>query len=287
MKQNLVQPQVTMEPLAVRHGSQKEVKTDSQWFAQLLQTRPLAFWSGVWVSVFLVAIVAVGSLISPNAAERRSVSAIAVGSDSVVATQPLDKKGQVPFWLFGAIAITCTAGSLLVSRQLNSKTLLPRKARVRRRKVQKPPTLSSPAIAKQPSAKPKRQRRKAVKHPQRLKTYSPSEALFGKPQGQPQVPQRTASTQVNLPGNDPRQLSVPSFTVNRGAPSQRASVNTPGPNKQRSTVEMPSLSNKAQPIAKVPVTVVPEDQVHPLDWNAPRLADAVDLRRRKSIKTWM
>lgn len=283
MKQYPVQPQISMEPLSVGHESREEVKTDTlRWFTHLLQTRPMAFWGGVWVSVFLVAIVAVGSLMSPNAAERRSVSAIAVGSDSVVATQPLDKKGQVPFWLFGAIAITCTAGSLLVSRQLNSKTPLRRRAVSRRRRVQKMVVSSSvsqsPMSKKRLATKPKQQIRKVGNQPQRLKPYSPTEGPFSRPQ----PVQRIASIPVELSLKDEsRHVATPSFTVKQSRLTQTRTAEAQLNRKPSSRGEMPKSTRN------VPVTIVPEDQVHPLDWQAPRLADAVDLRRRKSMKSWM
>lgn len=281
MKQYPVQPQILIKPLFVSHQPREEAKVDTlKWLTYLLQTRPMAFWSGVWVSVFLVAMVAVGSLISPNAAERRSVSAIAIGSDSVVATQPLNKKDQVPLWLFGAIAITCTAGSFLVSRQLSSKTPLLRKTTLRRRRPQK--SLTSPQPTKHLSTKPRQPRRKATNHPQRLKPYSPSEPLFNRPQAQAVSP-----TQIYPPVAEPRPLSVPSFTVNRVKTQQHQGSKAQTQQRRALEVEMPELSKKPRSTANVPVTVVPEEHIHPLDWQAPRLADAVDLRRRKSINTWM
>lgn len=36
-----------------------------------------------------------------------------------------------------------------------------------------------------------------------------------------------------------------------------------------------------------PVSVVPSQQSHPLDWNEPSLADHLDLRRRRSFSDWL
>jgi hypothetical protein len=36
-----------------------------------------------------------------------------------------------------------------------------------------------------------------------------------------------------------------------------------------------------------PVTVVPPEQNHPLDWDEPSLADSLDLRQRRSISYWL
>lgn len=233
----------------------------------------MAFWSGVWVSVFLIAIVAVGSLLSPNAAERRSVSAIAIGSDSAVATQPLEGRGKVPLWLFGAIAITCGAGSVLVSRQLNASQAQPTPyavARPARRKAAKSakkqipqpatrtaPRSTQPVVRKQVTKAPRpSSRRQAAQHrrqPRRLQPYSPLEPLFTRtPPGQPIPPAIPATIPVAAP-----------------IAQSQASL------------------KPARSIPQVPVTVVPADQVHPLDWGEARLADAVDLRRKKSLQSWL
>ena len=157
----MTHPSIQSDPTPARSphwpvtASAATPSTLERWFLHLLKTRPMAFWSGVWLSVFLVGVVAVGSLISPNAAERRSVSAVAVGSDSAVATQPLDTKGKVPVWLFGAIAITCTAGSILVSRQLNPAAVAARPlSRTTRRKLAKHRLELQQAIAAVPALAP-------------------------------------------------------------------------------------------------------------------------------------
>lgn len=256
-----------------------------RWFGYLLETHPLAFWGGVWVSVFLVAVVAVGSLLSPSASERRSVSAIALGSDSGVATQPLEQRGKVPFWMFGAIALTCTAGSILVSRQLQpdapqSASSRPRDA-VPRRVTSKSQTVSF--RSKQPHrAGRTTDGRQPARQPKRLQPYSPTETLF---QGttQAQLVSRQFAEQ-SVSSSATQQVSVLSFVVDprkRGTFTDRPSA--PHPVVSRSSDRQPSRSSSS--VSKVPVTVVPADQVHPLDWNQPRLADKLDLRKRKSIQS--
>lgn len=89
--------------------------------AYLLKTRPMVFWSGVWTSIFLVSLVAVGCLLSPSASSNRTASEIAsdANDEPAVETVPSPhREGQAPIWMFGAIALTCTAGSLLVARCL-------------------------------------------------------------------------------------------------------------------------------------------------------------------------
>lgn len=273
---NAVQPPTAAQPHRVRQKGNDI--TLMHWFGYLLETRPLAFWSGVWVSVFLVAVVAVGSLLSPNASERRSVSAIALGSDSGVATQPLENRGKVPFWMFGAIAVTCTAGSILVSRQLKPDAPSGAAATPRQVRPKRPVAVSR-------SRRP-RQSKPVARQPQRLQPYSPTEPLF-------QTSNPIQSMSPVSPERQPvvsaanRPTGVPSFvvkTAKKSAPSgDQSSVS-----RTASQPGAHSHSRLAHSLpTKVPVTVVPQDQVHPLDWTQPRLADAVDLRKRKSVQSFL
>lgn len=275
MEQKTAQPYTTASPPVAHSAASSRATSDTvmRWFNHLLETRPMAFWGGVWVSVFLIAVVAAGSLMSPNASERRSVSAIAIGSDSVVATQPLEQKGKVPFWLFGAIAVTCTAGSFLISRQLSPAASRPRPTRQAVRKSVRQ------AAAKPAPAKPKRRVKRAMsqpavrapkpvnRQPKRLKPFSPQEAFFA--ELSPQVDAVLTPPAIATPRQAP-----PSYVISTGVTRARSSRPVPAP----------TMSQPRTP--QVPVTVVPADQVHPLDWHEPRLAESVDLRKHKSLQSW-
>ncbi len=281
MEQQPVQPHtIASHPVAPPAMPNRATNdTVMQWFNHLLKTRPMAFWGGVWVSVFLIAVVAFGSLMSPNAAERRSVSAIAIGSDSVVATQPIEQKGKIPFWLFGAIAVTCTAGSFLISRQLSPASSVPSRpaqARTRQQLVRqaRPSPVQPPQKQRTQHPLPKQRTKqlqrspKPLKHqPKRLKPYSPQEALFRGVSSQPYAVSPLPMTAISQKAN-------PSYSVPVSV-SQSVGKSTP---------TQPGLERSPQ---QVPVTVVPTDQSHPLDWSEPRLAEAVDLRKRKPIKSWL
>ncbi|MBF2025867.1 MAG: hypothetical protein IGS48_03755 [Oscillatoriales cyanobacterium C42_A2020_001] len=284
MEQNSAHPQATPSPSVTRSVVSNRATSDTvmRWFNHLLQTRPMAFWGGVWVSVFLIGVVAVGSLMSPNASERRSVSAIAIGSDSVVATQPLEQKGKVPFWLFGAIAVTCTAGSFLVSRQLSPAASRPRLVRQAsgqpvRKTVRQVVAAPAPARPKrrakrsgsQPTARPPKP---VNRQPKRLKPYSLQEAFFAG--WSPQVDAVFPQVGITASGRSNQAYS---------GPTGRARHPLPQP-----TSTMRSVRSSVRPqTSEAPVTVVPADHVHPLDWHEPRLAESVDLRKRKSIKSWL
>jgi hypothetical protein len=233
-----------------------------RWFGHLLATRPMAFWSGIWVSTFLIGVVAFGSLLSPSASERRSVSAIALGSDSGVATQPIENQGKVPLWMFGAIAVTCTAGSILVSRQLKPGAAVSpvAPARRRRQKRRSQPVVSTQSQRRRKVAKARK--KVSPRQPQRLKPYSP-EALFA-PSVHPPIPGPPA---IAPPPIQPRVAGSLSFVV------AKASVR--------------AEQQAVQSAKPVPVTVVPAEHSHPLDWTEPCLADDLDLRKRKPIQSWL
>ena len=247
----------------------------------------MAFWGGVWMSIFLIGVVAFGSLLSPNAAERRSVSAIALGSDSGVATQPLENRGKVPLWMFGAIAITCTAGSILVSRQLQPDAASPKDAtpkRVRQTRQTVPPRQRN---------HPARNFGGSSQRPKRLKPYSPTASLpHQRVSSLEPVAMSPAIAAPRVPAMATA-ASPLSFVVARptssGAkqavrPAMSAPLQPPPASSGSLHPSSPSASGSSK-VTEVPVTVVPADQVHPLDWPQPRLADAMDLRKRQSIQS--
>jgi hypothetical protein len=182
----------------------------------LMATRPLAFLGSLWVTVVLIAIVALGGLISPTVTERRSVSITAVGSESSVASEPVLKQRQMPFWLFGAIAISCTAGSIFVSRQLN------------------------------PS---QHRQKRSLKRPLRRATSKAIPPLRGhkRPKPRKRIPVRHPIARSLQP------LSPP-----------------------------PSLTSSASSLPQV--SPYP---LHPLPTGSPRVADAVDIRKQRSLSSWL
>ncbi|MDX2241370.1 MAG: hypothetical protein NW224_11850 [Leptolyngbyaceae cyanobacterium bins.302] len=284
---------VPFEPRSQRSQPRASDATLLRWFGYLLETRPMAFWGGVWVSVFLIAVVAFGSLLSPSAAERRSVSAIALGSDSGVATQPLESRGKVPLWMFGAIAITCTAGSILVSRQLQPHTSRPVPAShpVPPRRV-KPKHHTAQPQARVPGNK--KRAKPAAQPPKRLKPYSATDPLLTQPQSiQAQFVEAQLTPAQLTQAQREKSASAASQQLTSQQLTKNNSTHQPsGLNQQPVTTAAPrgqtvahSPSFVVAKSVKVPVTVVPADQVHPLDWDQPRLADAVDLRKRKSIQS--
>jgi hypothetical protein len=148
----------------------------------------------------------------------------------------------------GAIALSCAAGCFLLSQWLKPKP-------TSRRRVLFETSQPSP-----------HQKRLSVKL-------------------QPQVDAQPVSTLPILASEEARlpQLPVPlsvprlpaaspiSFDLN---PAQMPSAETaePVPTVQTPTVE---------------VTVLPDGQSYPLDWNEPSLADSLDLRQRRPLSYWL
>lgn len=174
-----------------------------QILQELIHNRPLAFWGGMWASLVLVAYVAALGLLSPGTIEgdkpqettpsAKIVEESPIGlpnSDVVQSSQSpvlnsAELKGfqtpesdftnaeaasptaSLPMWLFGAIALTCASGGLLIYGSLSQwkqrrKPLKRRAKSVKSsptatvvRKQQSPSRIQRPKASK-PSAQPPR-----------------------------------------------------------------------------------------------------------------------------------
>jgi len=186
-----------------------------------MRRHPLKFWGGVWLSVIGVVGIATLGLLNPDLSATRQRTDGAIASSTATESAP-PSENRVPFWLFGAIALTCGAGSLLISQQLT------------------PPS----AAGRRRTGKPRRRKRPAA-HPGRpISTdLSPSP-----------MPAHAAGFQP------------PSNSFTKPVPSSR----------------------HPRPVAPpVVVTVVPPEQLHPLDWQDASLAHLLDLRQQRSLASWM
>ncbi len=85
------------------------------FLAELLAHYPLLFWSGVWTVILLVAGLAVTGLMNPKLSKQddRPNNPANV---SMVTGRP-DQEG-FPLWMVGAIALSCAAGTMLISNRL-------------------------------------------------------------------------------------------------------------------------------------------------------------------------
>ncbi|PSB28008.1 hypothetical protein [Stenomitos frigidus] len=194
----------------------------------------------------IIAVTAVSGLLSPNASSPNASNGNQVSGAATIreTTQTAtNSHARIPLWLFGAIALSCAAGSLLVSKQAN------RPPRPRKSIKIKPLTSYPVTTAIQPTI--------AIQPP------SPSTS---RPQPQPGV---VPSFVLN-----PRQVQHPAKTA-------RPSI-APPTLMQLAHQEFQSATGQA---TDVPVTVVPSEDKHPLDWGEASLADQLDIRKRRSISS--
>jgi hypothetical protein len=177
---------------------------------QLIEAHPLMVWGGILASILLIILIATTSLLSPIASNERSVSGVALGS-STTQTAPTKHRNRIPLWLFGAIALTCTAGSIVVSKHL-----------------------------------------------------APVERTYRRPK-----------------------RMAPQAAKRRAAKRSRAPIAPPSRQSCRQTSRPPMAKSLPPQAVKVPITVVPSEANHPLDWQDESLADVMDLRRQRSLSSWM
>lgn len=118
----------------------------------------LMLLGSAWVVVLVISLIAVSGLLSPNLSSNKpSQGTAAVRATTSEPNKPT--QSRLPLWLFGAIALSCAAGSILISSQANRPP--------RSRKAVKPkrlapyiasetaeplfPTVAQPPVAMPPS----------------------------------------------------------------------------------------------------------------------------------------
>lgn len=85
--------------------------------SQLLERHPLLLWSGIWVMLLLTAGIAVTELMDPElSAHKPLTSAVRKEAEALRASATSVEDPISPIWLFGAIAISCGVGSLVLSQ---------------------------------------------------------------------------------------------------------------------------------------------------------------------------
>lgn len=85
--------------------------------SQLLERHPMLFWSGIWVTLLLTAGIAVTELMDPELSARKPLtSAVREEAEALRASATSVEDPISPIWLFGAIALSCGVGSLVLSQ---------------------------------------------------------------------------------------------------------------------------------------------------------------------------
>jgi hypothetical protein len=131
-----------------------QVSATTSAIIRLLEARPLMFWGGLWLVMVLVVAGAVSSLLSPGWGENQSAHTIAnrrnrttetqtvpeVAPPQIVATNALPKaspatatQSETPqyslAWWFGAIFMSCVAGSIVLNQLLQRPRTMHRKVK--------------------------------------------------------------------------------------------------------------------------------------------------------------
>lgn len=233
-------------------------RSEAITIADILEQRPLMFWGGVWATVVLVALVALSGLLNPSASTGQRASGAAVGT-STVAVQA-DHKSRIPLWLFGAIALSCTAGSIFVSKHLTQTDPL------------------------HPTPRPRPRPPRAVKQAARKASLPPVSKVKQKKlrPANPQTRSVPSGSTSTLASRVRQPYPVPAYPQ---PPAQPAIVPT-----RRSTA-LPAqaypVPRPAPPVSQPAVTIVPSEENHPLDWGEASLADMLDLRKQRSLSSWL
>ncbi|PZV17955.1 MAG: hypothetical protein DCF22_02835 [Leptolyngbya sp.] len=221
-----------------------------------LKRHPVIFWGMIWMVIALPSGFAIGSLINPNSEGLQPVTAIAQNSDikasdikAIKAAQPASRSstdsGQLPLWVFGAIAVACTGSCFILAQHIKPVEVEAFEAFEAGVEVSAEDTTPLCQSALEARSQPQID---SFKQPlKRLKPYEPTEAL-------PYFVQTERS--------DHPQPAAAEWVV-----------------ATQQFLDSPHLStgNLAAPVS---VTVIPAEESQPLDWGEARLADAMDLRRR-------
>ena len=230
-----------------------------------LAQQPLFFWGSLWIAALMLTGLALGALldpgfvnpqVAPSPVTKSTQTAIPFENTTVSsldqttdgATAPIEPSDSgTSLWSLGAIALSCAGASLLLAQYLN-----------------RPPNRS---------AKVKRLKENTVN------------AAVGKP--------ATAIQPIQSPEVSDPVGSVMPIVDYQMPPALKSSVSKDGVRIRLASPKAltgSSLSGNAidlPEIAKAIVTVVPSDQSHPLDWDEGSLVNAMDIRKRHPLSSWL
>jgi hypothetical protein len=295
---NIAPPQTVVRPV-------NQVITTARLFWRLVECRPLIFWGGLWASLVLIAVTSVSTLISPSWVDGEakpkvasqpaspSISAQVLAKKPTQAIQPLplvsleDKRQSLPIWWFGAIPVSCIVGSVVVLRLLNASHLTHRR---------KQTSWQSHSTSPRSALKPVVASRLVVQHPGQRRSSQSSVLPVLPAVDLPMVVNGYGASGVNSPGRSHSRAgdgerAMTSLSDREVPPSKASKIShRSGAKRKREKRQPPrpvAVRPVESPVERVQVTVVPREEVHPLDWQATNLLDAVDLRRRRSLASWL
>jgi hypothetical protein len=205
--------------------------------AQIVQKYPFILWGISLVLVLLLGGVALKKLIYPGPIEP---------TEPGIATAPakpqppeLDEK-DLNLLLFGAVALGCAAGSILISRRIEQGESRPN---------------SQPNLSQ-------------LKSQQRaMLSRSPA-------------PEKRQSAKATRRSSSPTRRKKVGTVAGQRSQGATATVVSTEPMRMRQA-EYATASVVIEPV----VTVVPENESHPLDWGEANLADMMDIRKQKPLSS--
>ncbi|HEY9860290.1 MAG TPA: hypothetical protein V6D16_12345 [Candidatus Obscuribacterales bacterium] len=205
--------------------------------AQVIQKYPFILWGISLVLVLLLGGMALKKLIYPGPIEPIEPELAAA---PVKPQSPELAEKDLNLLLFGAVALGCAAGSILISQRIEQPKSQPKLQSKSQPKSKQRAMLSHSPVSekRQPPAKATRR-------------SSPS--MRRKKVGAVPVQRSHGATATVLP-MEPVQMRQPGYTT-------------------------------APVVIEPVVTVVPENESHPLDWGEANLADMMDIRKRKPLSS--
>jgi len=256
---------------------------------RLLETRAFIFWGGLWCALVLIAFGSLGSLLSPNWVEGQAPNqpgqaptARTVPSPAQTATNnalqrtataATNSQTTLPLWWFLAIPLSCIAGSFVLTQALKRPHQGRRRVKVKTTPVAKQ---TKPAIA--PAAQLVQ-----GQHPQQMVpvpavSYADLPMVVnGYPGGvMPAAPTPARRTR-------PKKVARKPVAAKQPTPPKKSAP----PPKRKASRPVGSAMAAKMAAKRVNVSVVPTGEVHPLDWQGASLADSVDLRKQRSVSSWL
>lgn len=106
-----------------------------------------------WIVVAVIALTAVSGLLSPNASSGKRPPGAATIRETTETAQK-NSQTRIPLWLFGAIALSCAAGSMLISKQANRPPRPRKSTKVKRLAPYTASTVPQPAPSPAPQPQP-------------------------------------------------------------------------------------------------------------------------------------
>ncbi len=250
---------------------------------QLVQRYPVPLVGAFWIILLLIGLASMDSLVSPglkdhSASSEQQLKGAALDSltsdsgnaqpSEAISPQVLHQKSRIPLGLFGAIVLTGAGSAILLSTQLPRST-------PRQRQPQRSPQPRRVPVDSMPMSFPANPRQAA-----------PVQAAPVPVPRHPAPPPGHGPVSMPEPQQFARQPSPPVHPRSKSHSLHSHSLQ-PRSSPQPAAVKLPNLAAAPFTPAAVPTHIVPTQDPHPLDGPEGSLVDAVDLRRQRSLLSWL